>query len=84
MIICLSYVLVNISINHLTRDSSVDGNRHLRVPIPIGIITVSVCLSVSLSDILHVKIMVNLPYGTYCELQSDCKLKVMVPNKMVY
>ena len=44
-------------------------------------ITVSVCLLVSLSEILHVKTMVKLPYGTYCELQGDCRSKAMVSNK---
>ena len=37
-----------------------------------------VCLSVSLSDILHVKNMLNLPDVSYCDLQGDCRYKFLV------
>ena len=43
-----------------------------------------VCLSVSLSETLHVKLMVDLPYVIYCDLQDDCRSKVMEPNERIY
>ena len=50
------------------------------------LLTVSVCLSVSLTGILHIKIMVNLPYVTYCDLQGNCtcRSKVTVPKERLY